>query len=156
MSYFLVKEYIKFWIHARTAHGIHSPFIYNMVTKCLRNHNVFIQTRFYTESIPKKYNVLLNRILSFYGITSISTDYERNFEVLISQNFKNSEKIIQKLENNQFWFLLNIRKNKQTLKKWEKIIQHSDIEISIDLFLIGIILKRKEQSKEHFQLKPKF
>ncbi len=156
MNYFIIKEHIKFWCTARTAHGIHSPFVYTMVTKCLRNPNVFIQTKFYTESIPKKYNKLLNRILSFYDIKRVSTNYQHNFDALITQNFQNSDEIIQKLENNQFWFILNIRKDSITLKKWEKLIQHTDIELTIDLFIIGIVLKREEQAKENFQLKAKF
>lgn len=156
MNYFIIKEHIKFWWNARTAHGVHSPFVYTMVTQCLRNTDLFIQTQFYTESISKKHLKLLNRILNFYDIKQISTNPHHNFKALISQNLDHSEEIIQKLKDNQFWFILNIRRNPQSLKKWNALIRQPTIDVTIDLFVIGIALKRVEQAKEHFQLKAKF
>ncbi len=156
MNYFLIKERIKFWWHAHTAHGIHSPFVYEMVTQCLRNPFLIVKPRFYTESIPKKYNALLNRILYYYNINTISTQPDRPCEALISQNFDDYERIISLLDNNQFWFVLTIRKNSSSFENWKKIMLHPDIQVTIDLFLIGIVLKRSQQVKENFQLKPKF
>ncbi len=156
LNYFSTREHIKFWWEANTAHGIHSPFIYDMVSNCLRNPKIIIKTRFYTESIPRKYLILLNRILNYYNLKNITTNYNHNFESLISQNFNNREIILEKLEENQFWFILNIRKNELMLKQWKEIINDGRIDVSIDLFQFGILLKRKEQVKENFKLKSKF
>lgn len=156
MNYFIIREQIKFWWNARTAHGIHSPFVYDMVVHCLRNPFLTIKPRFYTESIPKKYNILLNRILHYYNLNRITTNPTLPCEALISQHFENYESLIPQLDNNQFWFILNIRRDFSVYQKWKKITLHPDIQVTIDLFLIGIVLKRPQQVKENFQLKPKF
>ncbi|MFV0236912.1 MAG: hypothetical protein ACK5HU_00045 [Flavobacteriales bacterium] len=156
MNYFIIKEHIKFWWTAHTAHGIHSPFIYNLITQCLHKPNLTYPIQFHTESISKKYCKLLNRVLNFYSLKSISTNHLHHFDAIITQNFQNSEEIIPKLKNNQFWFILNIRQNPKTLKKWLDLTQRTDIKVTIDLFTIGIVLQRTEQVKENFQLKVKF
>ena len=156
LNFFIIKESISFWWSANTAHGIHSPFVYNMVTKCLRNPKIFIIPRFYSESISKKYIRILNRILNYYDLKKVSTNHNQNIDALITQNCNNAEEIIRSLKNNQFWFVLNIRRDKHSLEKWKKTIQNSNIQVSIDLFQLGIILKREQQTKENFKLKVLF
>ena len=43
--------------------------------------------------------------------------------------------------------------SKDMTKAWREICASSAINLSMDLFLVGIVMKRKEQSKEHFRLK---
>ncbi len=43
--------------------------------------------------------------------------------------------------------------SKDMTKAWREICASSAINLSMDLFLVGIVMKREEQSKEHFRLK---
>jgi hypothetical protein len=43
--------------------------------------------------------------------------------------------------------------SKDMTKAWSEICASSAINLSMDLFLVGIVMKREEQSKEHFRLK---
>lgn len=45
----LIKSYIKFLIHSKNEHGVHSPFVYDLVTKC-----------FYDKTNYPEYEILKN------------------------------------------------------------------------------------------------
>jgi hypothetical protein len=38
-------------------------------------------------------------------------------------------------------------------KAWREICQSKEVNISLDLFIAGIVMKRPEQKKQHFILK---
>ena len=47
----------------------------------------------------------------------------------------------------------DIRWSKSMLKAWHQIVSSENYSVSIDLFRIGIILRRSQQHKEHFTLR---
>ena len=46
-----------------------------------------------------------------------------------------------------------IYKDKKTKLKWLEIIKKTEDIVTIDLFYFGIIFFRKEQAKEHFNIR---
>lgn len=51
----IILDYIKFILRSTNQHGIHSPFVYNLVTKC------FYDTKFYNEyKLIEEYRNILN------------------------------------------------------------------------------------------------
>jgi predicted O-methyltransferase YrrM len=63
------------------------------------------------------------------------------------------EKIVSKAHNNTFIIFDDINWSPDMRKAWEEVIRHPEIHVSIELFRMGIVLKRKEQAKEHFVVK---
>jgi predicted O-methyltransferase YrrM len=57
--------------------------------------------------------------------------------------------------NDTFLILDDIRWSESMLEGWENIKKSDEYNVSIDFFRMGIILKRKQQEKEHFTLKLK-
>ncbi len=43
--------------------------------------------------------------------------------------------------------------SKEMTAAWREICMSNEVNLSIDLFLVGIVMKRTEQSKEHFRLR---
>jgi predicted O-methyltransferase YrrM len=43
--------------------------------------------------------------------------------------------------------------SKDMTKAWREICQAKEVNISMDLFIAGIVMKRPEQKKQHFILK---
>jgi predicted O-methyltransferase YrrM len=38
--FYSLKEYIKFWLNASNKHGIHSPFVFSLITKGINKNNI--------------------------------------------------------------------------------------------------------------------
>ena len=55
--------------------------------------------------------------------------------------------------NDTFLIFDDIRWSEGMESAWQKIIQSKEINVSIELLRMGIVLKRKEQTKQHFVLK---
>ena len=63
------------------------------------------------------------------------------------------EKFIEYAHNDTFIIFDDIRWSVGMERAWQKIIASDKINVSIELLRMGIVLKRKEQEKEHFILK---
>jgi predicted O-methyltransferase YrrM len=59
--------------------------------------------------------------------------------------------LLNKFTHDETIFLLDdIRWSSSMLNAWEKLINQTEYHVSVDLFRIGILVKRKHQNKEHF------
>jgi len=79
----LLKSYIKFLYNSTNQHGVHSPFIYNLITKC-----------FYDKSKQEDYTILKRYRAKLYNNneTISITDFGAGSRV-----FKSNERIISKI-----------------------------------------------------------
>ena len=62
-------------------------------------------------------------------------------------------KFLSHANNDTFLIFDDIRWSEGMERAWCKIIQSDEINVSIELLRMGIVLKRKEQTKQHFILK---
>lgn len=61
---------------------------------------------------------------------------------------------LESLSHNDTLFILDdIRWSKSMFAAWNNIRESEDFSVTIDLFRMGIVLKRKQQRKEHFVLR---
>lgn len=255
---FQVVEFIKYFIKAKGKHSIHSPFVYEFVTKCLTtklkkksiqkiqtyekaflsNKNSIsvndlgagsrllgkkrtIQAIRKTSGSKKRYALLLYQLMNFYkpkyvlelgtnlGIgtihlalgnensTILSIEGDENLAKLAKQELNNvyveNAQIINSsflsfltdykgpkfdfvfvdghhdglalinylktldnhTHNNTIFLLDDIRWSKNMFEAWKKLKNDSVYHVSIDLFKMGILIKRSEQVKEHFVIRLK-
>lgn len=157
-------SYLKFLVSATNQHGVHSPFVYAFVTKCLYAKKKY--------SAQKSTNILLN-VLSYFKIESLQVDKENaaiadqilkifpeidligteaNF--LYVKSIKEGQ-LLKRIAENQFhnesiFFIDEIFKEKDA---WQKLIKSEKITVSIDLFYCGLLFFRKEQVKEDFKIR---
>ena len=157
-------RYVSHQITASNQHGIHSPFVYDYVTKCLYKRQ--------PQHASKSFNVLLQSIL-YFQLKSVKflSDEEKlqqkaqeKLEVTFRENppydliyLENpSQKIKLKDEevhNDTIIFLNNIHKNVNNENTWTQLKNNKKITVSIDLFYCGLLFFRKEQLKEHFKIR---
>lgn len=81
--WYFIQSYLKFLIKSNNQHGVHSPFVYNLITKC-----------FYNKLNIKDYDILNSYRLQLYknNATISVTDFGAGSRV-----FKSNQRIISKI-----------------------------------------------------------
>lgn len=158
-----VISYLGFLLRSTNEHGVHSPFVFDYLTKCLytkpkvsknKTHNLVIK------SIPyfnfKNVVILENKELQkAIGARFLKLSDKANKTDLI---YYPSPKMINAktempVHNQSMVVVENIRASKSNYLKWKKFITTEDIRVSIDFFECGVVFFRKEQIKEHFVIR---
>lgn len=163
---FRLKSYLQFILHSTNQHDVHSPFVYDFVTKCLY-------------STPKKSNnktldVLLKSIhycnaqtIEIIGDTTYKTLIVEKYPGIVFNVFpmdlifienltsESSSSILseKKVRNNSMILLGNIHKNAKTSNIWKMLTKNEFFNVSIDMFYCGVLFRRTEQEKEHFTIR---
>lgn len=248
-----IGTYINYLIKAKGRHGIHSPFVYDFVDKCLttkmdknfelelknhisawkndartiHKHDLGAGSRkmkterkvsdlFRYSSTKGRYLTLLYQLSAFYRPTSILElgtnlglgtlalkaghvetiidtlegcpetqqlakekfqqekdihfllgDFEtiiptlnRKYDLIFVDGHHDGKalihymSILQKYAHDETIFLLDdIRWNDDMFQAWKKLAQSEQFHVSLDLYKMGILVPRKHQQKEHFQIK---
>lgn len=161
---FQFLSYFKFLLQSTNAHGVHSPFVYNFITKALYKKR---------KRVDIKEHVLVTSI-SYFNYKSIafvnSDDYIKNkieaiFEQLkfdtmpfdliyVDNNSSVFTSINKESYHNDSMILLNgMYKNKERKASWEKLKKLPQVTVTIDLFHCSLLFFRREQAKEHFKIR---
>jgi len=82
----LIKSYIKFLFHSKNEHGVHSPFVFNLITKCF-----YDKTRFPEYNVLQHYRKSLLANKNTIGVTDFGAG---------SRVFKSNTREIAKIAKN--------------------------------------------------------
>lgn len=151
-------NYLSFFLKSTNQHGVHSPFIYQFVTKGLYKKTKSLpvlnnDTRL--DKLPKKERKIVAKILSFFNIDTIY------YNTLEKEETITKELILVYLEHVKNWnttylntkhiiLIKGIHDATENNKSWKKIICQTENIVTVDLFYFGIIFFRPKQAKEHF------
>ncbi|WP_350292295.1 hypothetical protein [uncultured Croceitalea sp.] len=163
---FKLKSYFKFLLKSTNEHGVHSPFVFNYLTKCL-----YKKPR---KSKDKTLDILLKSIAYFkftkinvIGNSVFKKELEKKYPNLVfdAKNpdllfYENSEFVKpvnvishSNLHNDSIIILNNIHKNSKSHNYWSNFKKWKEVSVSIDMYYCGVIFIRREQQKEHFTIR---
>lgn len=164
--YYKLISYLSFLLKSTNEHGVHSPFVFNFVTKCLYSKKKLHRN--------KTINIVLKSI-AYFKFKTVEIGNSQEVEAIVMDTFQqvslggtkidllfteqlNISKFVEllsegKLHNDSMILLEGIHQNKHQQKNWENLIASPNITVSIDMFHCGAIFIRKEQVKEHFTIR---
>ncbi|MDF4202479.1 hypothetical protein PXD56_05920 [Maribacter sp. SA7] len=158
-------SFIKFLLTSNNQHGVHSPFVYDYITKCL-----YLKKEL---KLPATLKVIIKSIGYFEYKSVFLVDNYKTSQEIIKQHcnnitfVENNADIIlahineldkinidfSKLPNDCMLLLDGIHQNKNNKVIWEYLKTHEHVRVTIDMFYCGAVFFRKEQVKEHFKIR---
>ena len=171
-------SYLQFLLKSTNQHGVHSPFVYNFVTKCLYNKQLIakkelkhssttlsnLQVRLLLKIIRyfSAYHILtddtsIKNLSNINTCCCISTSSSRDTFDLIFVNHPNENADLRDylplLHNDSILVINNIhQKEKEPL--WQQLIADERVTVYVDVYVQGYVFIRKEQGKEGFYIRP--
>ncbi|WP_282161441.1 hypothetical protein [Ulvibacterium marinum] len=161
-------KYLKFLITSRNQHGVHSPFVYNFITR-----SIYTKTRYKGNKVL---DVLLKSVDYFKAKVILLPKEDIALKDLIQ---KNSSKVAfqgkpydiiylehpnevscheyspseNRIHNDSMLLINSIHKNKKMETHWENIKKWEHVTVTLDFFYCGAVFFRKEQAEEHFKIR---
>lgn len=157
---------IKFHLKAVNQHGVHSPFVFMYLTRCL-----YLKpkksTRVTEDVLLKSIAYFNSRTINIIGNEALESKVKSHFSqinfsnekldvlylesISYLQNLASLEKF--KLHNNSVILINGIHTNKLAKIKWEELINIAKFTVTIDFYYCGALFIRREQDKEHFKIR---
>ncbi|MGG5506112.1 MULTISPECIES: hypothetical protein [unclassified Myroides] len=167
----MILDYLQFWFAANNEHGTHSPFVFNLLTRGLypvdvrwkgqsRKEQFFNRLLVYFESqqlatldgrIPKEVKTAISAV-SYQGNTGKSYDAIL-FQGRDTKDWPKIEIVAQSMHNDSLWIIDRRSKEASVEKYWQEVIASEEMIVTLDFYYFGVAFKRKEQLKQHFNLR---
>jgi len=158
------KSYLKFLLKSTNEHGVHSPFVYNFVTRCLYNKQLVNRQEIkgFPPTLSKRQLVLLLKIIRYLEVKTIFTDEDMLNSITA---IKETCNISFQLQPSVTYDLLFINYPKEDLSIYLNYMHNDSIliintltanervTVYIDVYSQGYIFIRREQGKEGFYIR---
>jgi hypothetical protein len=162
--FFKTISYIKFLLRSSNQHGVHSPFVYNFITKGLYTkeiENNILSEYSELKKLSKKEQKVFSKIIAYFEIdqlyfdvTSSNKSEDKEYKMFyLNTIYKIQSSELNTFNTKDILIIYGIHQQKKTALKWQKIIKSKEAKVTIDLFYFGLIFFRKEQAKEHFKIR---
>jgi hypothetical protein len=153
--FYKLRSFLSFLWKSGNEHSVHSPFVFNFITKGLYNK----QADFDLEKYPKLKNLnkrekeILSKIFNYFSRHTIYVDVkEIDLETRSIFYFSSLDNIahLNPKNNDSFLILRGIHQDKTTVLRFKRLVENDFVTLSIDLYYFGLLFFRKEQAKEYF------
>ena len=164
---FQIKSYLKFLWKSKNEHGVHSPFVFNLVTKCFYD-KIEMKPYFSEFQIKTNKGKLINQLFHYFQFQqglyisenkkpTVSSISKIDF-IFIDSTYFNANKIaladLLRQSNNDTCFIFeSIYSSPKNNLLWQTIIKNPSFTVTIDTYLFGFAFVRNEQEKEHFVIR---
>jgi hypothetical protein len=161
--------YFKFLIKSTNQHGVHSPFVYSLVTQCF-----YRRKKYAPYGNWSKKERLLYRIIQYFQPQTFLEVSERSvvsvFDLDLSihkevklpnydfvyfdrPSLEDFERLLPTRRNDSIWVINHIYKTQEDQQIWQAFKENPQVKVTVDTYHYGLVFFRKEQEKEHFKIR---
>lgn len=166
----MIFDYLQFWFAANNEHGIHSPFVFNLLTRGLYHSD----RRWKGQSRKQQF---IDRLIAYFEPQRIAVLDKQALQVRTTQeivefdcestipydclifngttasNWPSIATVIPHLHNDSLWIIDRRSKEASIEKYWQEVVASEEMIVTLDFYYFGVAFKRKEQLKQHFKLR---
>ena len=167
----LWKKYLLFLWKSTNQHGVHSPFVFRLVTKCFYNKEK-IPCEHYPSGISKRKGQFLLRLVKYFEPKSIKIysdhkDWDSFFPhtltehtseqkdmIILSQreNKPTVEELLAQMHNDSI-LVLSAPHHKENEIFYQQLSENKQFTVIIDTFAFALFFIRSEQEREFFVIR---
>ncbi|WP_299532912.1 hypothetical protein [Ulvibacterium sp.] len=161
-------KYLKFLFTSCNQHGVHSPFVYNFITRSLYTKPRYKGNKVF-DILLKSIGYFNARIVHFPTENSVLKDVIQEsfpktvfkgkpYDIIYLEHpeedpFQDYGSLGNAIQNDSMVLINSIHKNRKAETHWENIKKWEHVTVTIDFFHCGAVFFRKEQAEEHFKIR---
>lgn len=157
--------YVRHLLTSTNQHGVHSPFVYNYITKCLYTRSKYKASKSQKAALKSISYFKMQRIKLVPTDAQMEKMIQKELHLKVSDahpfdfiyaNYPSFDLLTnhkEQIHNDSMFLINNIHNSKSNAANWKVLKQHKAVTVSIDMFHCGALFFREEQVKEHFKIR---
>lgn len=135
---------LQYWITAKTAYNIQSPFLYRLYFDVLEARVDPKTVSQHGANMDSKYNILVYKLCTYYNATPI-----KDSALILSI----ADTLLAMPDGSMIGVVNSPHQDKLHEKEWGRLYADPIVSLSVDIFYAGVVFTSKKLSKQHYLLR---